>query len=59
MEEPRYITGPVEIKVTWGFVWAFFWRNLLLGLAFTAVIYFFIFLIFAACGLAMGNIFNP
>jgi hypothetical protein len=43
----------VEVKVTWKLAWGLFWRQLLIGLAFTTVIYAFIFALFGAALLAM------
>jgi len=31
--------SPVEIKVTWGFAWALWWRWILFSLALGAIIY--------------------
>ncbi len=37
-----------EIKVTWGFAWALWWRMMLIGLAFSAVIWLIMFLVAGA-----------
>ena len=34
----------VDVKVTWGLVWALYWRMLLIGLGITAVIWLIMFL---------------
>jgi len=52
----RYnIVGPGEVKVPWGFGWAFFWRNLLISLAFSFVIWVLTFIFFLALGISMGS----
>jgi hypothetical protein len=40
----------VEVKVTWKLAWGLFWRQLLIGMAFSAVIYAPIFLILVLSG---------
>jgi len=43
----------VEVKVTWKLAWGLFWRHLLIGMAFSAVLYAIIFMIFGAFWLAL------
>lgn len=41
----------IEVKVTWRFAWALWWRWMVIGLAFSAVLYLPIFFILAALGI--------
>ncbi len=41
----------MEIKVTWGFAWALWWRSMLFSLAVGAIIYIPLMILLAAIGL--------
>ncbi len=41
----------MDVKVTWGLVWAFYWRMLLIGLGITVIIWLIMFLVLGGTAL--------
>jgi len=51
MEEMK--PAKVEIKVTWGFAWALYWRWMLFGIAFAAIFYAIAIIVILAGGFSL------
>jgi hypothetical protein len=55
MYNQNNVPGPVAIKVTWGMVWAFMWRSWVITLLLSIIPAIIIFILTAACGVALGG----
>jgi hypothetical protein len=65
MDQPMHTAGSadidvrvVDIKVTFGLVWAFFWRMFVISLLFYVVVLVVAFLVFGAIGLSLSNVLS-